>query len=267
VIDEQHLVNSIVEFPRDKWKAHRWSPATWSEQLRTYRSLRQARFDWGIDLHGHSKTALALRIAKPKKRLSVEPTDVLAKRLNPIITAGAPTEHTVELNHRVLSTFGKFALPERPIMPRLADRVVDPKLITISVGAGTGIKMWPAENWRQIGKMFLDQGFEVALLGGPDDPRVELPGSRDYVAKLPLAMTLDLVSRSVLHMAADTGTGHMAAAYGVPVVSIFGASNVDRFRPYTHKMRLLDGKGSPANVPVEDVISAANELLEATCAS
>ena len=71
VVDENRLVNSVAEFPRDKWKANRWSPATWREQLRAYAGLRKHKFDWGLDLQGHSKTALALRIAKPKRRLAV----------------------------------------------------------------------------------------------------------------------------------------------------------------------------------------------------
>ena len=143
----------------------------------------------------------------------------------------------------------------------------EPRLITISVGAGLAVKMWPTDRWQAVGAALLSRGFEIALLGGPDDPRVDLPGARDYVAKLPLAMTMSLVSRSVLHLAADTGTGHMAAAFGVPVVSIFGAENEAKFRPYTRLGRVLSGRGSTANVSVDQVLNAAEELLEASCVS
>ena len=45
------------------------------------------------------------------------------------------------------------------------------------------------------------QGFEVVLLGGPDDPRVDVPGARDLVAKIPLGETMEWVARSALHLA------------------------------------------------------------------
>ncbi len=268
VVEEGRLVTSIAEFPRDKWKANRWSPATWADQLRTYGALRKEKFDWGVDLNGHSKSALALRIAKPSKRIAVEPTDAFAKRLNPILSAGPEGEHTVEINHRALSTFDRFEIPKRPVMPGDDSIEGEPKLVTISVGAGSLQKMWPADRWQAVGSALISLGYEVALLGGPDDPKVDLPGARDYVAKLPLAMTMQLVSKSTLHLAADTGTGHMAAAFGVPVISIFGPTNAGKYRPFTDAGRVLQKGPTTADVSVEDVLSAArNFLTEERCAS
>ena len=70
VVDTERLVNETLLFPRDAWESKRWSPATWASQLRTYLGMRKRRYDIGIDLQGHAKTALCLRIAKPKKRIS-----------------------------------------------------------------------------------------------------------------------------------------------------------------------------------------------------
>ena len=264
VIDETRLVSSVAEFPRDKWKANRWSPSTWREQLSAYAGLRKHHFDWGLDLQGHSKTALALRIAKPKRRVAVGATDALAGRLNPMMPPCPEGTHTVDRNHIALQSFGEFTLPERPIMPDDAGTQRDPKLVTISVGAGSKAKMWVPERWSAVATGMLSRGYDVILLGGPDDPRLELPGATDLVAKIPLAETINWVARSAVHLAADTGTGHMAAAYGVPVVSVFGPSDERRFRPFTQMGRVLRGGPETQSVSVEQVLAAADELLALT---
>lgn len=265
MVDEERLVTSVVEFPRDKWKKNRWSPATWAEQLRTYARLRKHRFDWGLDLQGHSKTALALRIANPKRRLAVDATDFLAKQLSPLVgTVSTTVVHTVVRNHGALQEFGEFNLPVRPLMPGLGGARRDPKLVTISVGAGSVAKMWPVERWGAVASELMARGFEIALLGGPDDPRIEVPGARDGIDKLSLAETRNLVACSTLHLAADTGTGHMAAAYGVPVVSIFGPSDDRRFRPYTQLGRVLRSGPETQAVSVAQVMAAVEELLGQT---
>lgn len=259
VVNENELVTAVAEFPRDQWKARRWSPATWREQLTAYADLRKHQFDWGVDLQGHSKTALALRIAKPKRRIQVDATDVLAARLNPLMPPCPSGTHTVVRNHTALCTFSDFAMPDLPVMPSNAPH--EPKLVTISVGAGSAAKMWLPDRWAEVGRTLIERGWDVVLLGGPDDPRVRLPGARDLVAQIPLSETVSWVARSTLHLAADTGTGHMAAAYGVPVVSVFGPSDDAKFRPFTTNGRVLRSGTETEAITVANVLAAVDDLL------
>ncbi|HSI72120.1 MAG TPA: glycosyltransferase family 9 protein [Fimbriimonas sp.] len=268
VVDRHALASRVYEFPRDRWKKKRWSPHTWREQMLAYARLRQMNFDYGIDLQGHSKTALCLRIAKPAKRVQARATDSLAARLNPMI--GEPPEgmHTVEWNHKVLQTLGEFELPPHPIMPDPSAPEVwgpDPKLskrISISVSAGQADKSYPADQWRTVAEELLKQGHQVVFLGGPTDQPILLEGAEDYVGKLGLDKTMSIVATSDLHLAADTGTGHMAAAYGVPVVSVFGPTDYRSYRPYTTYSRVLREGSSTGDVKPEQILAAAHELLE-----
>ncbi|MHB8636432.1 MAG: glycosyltransferase family 9 protein [Fimbriimonadaceae bacterium] len=264
VVDDDALVSGIVEFPRDRWKANRWSPATWREQLRTYAGLRKHHFEWGVDLQGHSKTALALRIASPRRRIAVGATDILARRLNPQLSASPDGTHTVQRNHAALCSFGDFELPLRPFMPESTRLQRDPNLISISVGAGSKAKMWQPDRWSEVASEMVARGYDVALLGGPDDPRVVVPGARDCIATIPLRETMRWVARSALHLAADTGTGHMAAAYGVPVVSVFGPTDPRICRPYADDARVLRNGAETASVTVADVLTAIDGVLAAT---
>jgi ADP-heptose:LPS heptosyltransferase len=263
VIDRQTLCSRVYEFPRDRWKKRRWSPATWREQIAAYARLRRMRFDYGIDLQGHSKTALCLRIANPQRRVQARATDSLAARLNPMIGDPPAGMHTVEWNQKALQILGDFELPERPIMPDVerAER----GLISISVSAGKSDKAYPAELWGQVAQELQVQGYRIAFLGGPTDASILLEGTEDYVGKLGLERTMAVVAGSDLHLAADTGTGHMAAAYGVPVVSVFGPTNPDVYRPYrTNRTDCIVLKESErtADVKPAQVIRAAQELLD-----
>ncbi|CAN5436385.1 lipopolysaccharide heptosyltransferase II [soil metagenome] len=260
MVDRTHLVTQRIEFPRDKWKKARWSPRCWQEQLLKYARMRELKFDWGIDLQGHSKTALCLRLAFPKRRLSVAATDAFVRRLNPLMEAGPEGEHTVERNHRALSAFGEFTLPERPIMPDVPHEI-DRRLVTIAVSAGQADKAYPSERWAEMARILLAQGYRVAFLGGPTDQPPEVEGAEDHVGKLPLAETLAMVQASAVHLAGDTGTGHMAAAVGTPVVSVFGPTDPARFRPYTQHGIVLKRGGSTADVTLAEVEEAANRYL------
>jgi ADP-heptose:LPS heptosyltransferase len=261
VVDRRELCSRVIPFPRDRWKRKRWSPETWNEQVRLYISLRQLRFDFGIDLQGHSKTALLLRIANPRTRVAARATDGMARRLNPL--AGTPPDgmHTVEWNHQVLRTFGDFDLPERPIMP-CVEVERDPRLVTISVSAGQPAKAYPAEGWADVAAKLLAQGYRVAFLGGPTDAPIDVAGTESYVGSLPLDRTMGMVVGSRLHLAGDTGTGHMAAAYGVPVVSVFGPTDPAVYRPFTPHGVVLRESVRTADVSPQAVVSAALRLLE-----
>jgi ADP-heptose:LPS heptosyltransferase len=260
VIDRHRLVTQRHEFPRDKWKLRRWSPQTWRDQLSKFLRLRQLGFDYGFDFQGHSKTALCLYLARPRQRISGGGTDGLASRLNPIHPGRSPGDHTIEWNHHVLQSIGEFELPVRPILPAVhAER--ERNLITISVSAGHPSKTYPLERWREIARNLIEDGYRVSFLGGPSDPNIDLPGSEDLVGKLRLKDTLAQVGKSALHLAADTGTGHMAAALGTPVVSVFGPMDPSVYRPYTDQGTVLRVTADPASVPMESVLTAARSHL------
>lgn len=261
VVEVGSLVDTLAEFPRDRWKKSRWSPATWREQILAFVHLRRDRFDVGFDLQGHSKTALCLRIANPTRRVSARATDAFAARLNPPIGVRPDGMHTVDWYGTVLKSVDEYELPERPIMPRVEPKTSDRTIVTISVGAGQPDKAYPAEGFKRVACALMDDGMEVQFLGGPTDAPIIQSGAVDLVGKLPLGETMACVAQSAVHIAADTGTGHMAAAFGVPVVSIFGPKDPREFRPYTDRGVVLKEGSDPALVSAEAIVQAARGLL------
>ncbi len=263
VVDTQRLVSQLSVFPREQWKKKRGSPATMVDQIRTYLGLRKHKFEIAIDLQGHSKTALAARLSGAKTRLSARATDSLARRLNPVLPpAQAPGEHEIELYRRTLLQLGFDQSPESPIMPELREWDSTNRLITIQTGAGEEDKRVPISIWESVARTLLAQGSEVVALGGPHDPKLLVEGVTDRVGALTLAEAMAAIKASRVHLAGDTGSGHIAAALGVPVVSVFGRTDPAQFRPWTkHGIALREGP-TPGDTSPESIINAALKLME-----
>jgi ADP-heptose:LPS heptosyltransferase len=262
VVDNGRLTNLRHEFQRDEWKQGRWSPRVWRDQLARYTSLRRNRFDIGIDLQGHSKTALCLRLAAPTKRLAAYATDSLARSLNPLAAGQRGERHAIEWSLEVLNQIGDFGREVEFIMPELGPPPLSPTkpLATIAVGAGQARKSYPSKRWAEVARGLLDRGFSVAWLGGFGELAPEIEGTADLVGKLSLAESMAAIGASAVHMAADTGSGHIAAAYGVPVVSVFGPTNPAVFRPWTDQGIVLREGKDPGTIGPDQVLKAAEAL-------
>lgn len=264
VVDTDQMVSQLCVFPREKWKKKRGSPATLVDQMRTYLGLRKHRFDIAIDLQGHSKTALAARLSGAKTRLSARATDSLARMLNPVLSPPqAEGEHEIELYQRTLKLLGFDQWPDSPIMPELGGWESNKPLVTIQTGAGEEDKRVPISTWESVALALLNQGYEVVALGGPNDPKLPVDGVTDRVGTLSLREAMAAIKASQVHLAGDTGSGHIAAALGVPVVSVFGRTDPARFRPWTkHGIALREGSAT-GDTKVESIVNAARSLMEA----
>lgn len=259
VVDTKKLIDHVVEIPRKRWRGRGPSPQVLREQVAICNGLRKLKFDFGFDLQGHLKTALCLRFSFPRKRVAVRATDSFTKLLNPVPAEMPADIHWIDWHLKVMQTLGDFQVPDRPIMPLPPKK--NHNLVTISTSAGHPSKVYPAEKWQVVARGLQEDGFQIAFLGAEGDPKVKLGGSLDYVGKLSLAESMGLVAASELHLAGDTGTGHMAAAYDVPVVSVFGHMEPANFRPYTSRGVVLRNGSEASNVDELDVLTNARALL------
>jgi ADP-heptose:LPS heptosyltransferase len=268
VADTDKLLNLRSEAPWTAWKKSSNRARSLKEQVSYFLSLRKLKFDFGIDFQGHSKTALCLRIARPTRRIARRATDLLARCLNPIAPEPNARIHRVERHIEVLRTMGQFGDDATPILPALdTERATiqskvgsKSKLATITVGAGTDLKTVPIEHWRMVAQSLQESGFQVAFLGGPGDSAPEIPNTIDLAGKTTLAESMAAVSESDIHLCGDTGMGHVAAAYGIPVVSVFGDQPPELFRPYTDKGIVLREGTEARNVSPQRIIEAVAEL-------
>ena len=249
VLDTKTLIDLRYDIPWEVWKRERVGSLT---HIRHYLKLREHKFDIALDLQGHAKTAICLRLCGAKKRVSARAIDPIARILNPLAPGSAV--HTVERNLEALAAVFPGDADASPIMPQLSPISAPSNLITIAVGTGHPNKNYG--RWAEVSQLLLGRGYEVALLGGPGEHAPE-SGAQDLVGKLSLEETMAWIAASRVHIAADTGSGHIAAAYGTPVVSVFGWTRSEVYRPYTDRGVVLDAGKAMDGVSPERIVEAA----------
>jgi heptosyltransferase-2 len=107
------------------------------------------------------------------------------------------------------------------------------RLITLnSSGAFGGAKLWPIEHFAALARRIVDElDHDVLVMCGPDErqiARAVVQGSRRERVRSMADQPMDLgtakacLRRGRLMVSTDSGPRHVAAAFGVPVITLFG---------------------------------------------
>lgn len=151
-----------------------------------------------------------------------------------------------------------------------------PRYIGLAPGAGGPAKRWPLERFIALAGAVAAEGFVPVFLLGPQEshlaaavraacPEALLPEQAPAGAPAPgplLAMAL--AGRLAAAVANDAGAGHLLAAGGAPLVSLYGRTSAAKFAPAGGRARVLTarafgGRGVAA-IPVAAVHRAVREL-------
>jgi len=125
------------------------------------------------------------------------------------------------------------------------------RYIVLNTGGSWESKRWPSENFISLVRLFLENSSYNIVLSGSSNDRVRNERIRAGVrAKLrnkesnrvwnaagrtSILELLALVARAELVVSGDTGPAHVAALAGTPVISLFGPSDENMYRPYNFK--------------------------------
>ncbi len=108
-------------------------------------------------------------------------------------------------------------------------------------------KKWPWEHFAELAMLLHAEGHEVVLLGsglereeGRRIARAAAIPVEDMSGRLDFTGLLDAVAGCDLVVGNDTGTQHLAAACGVPTVTLFGPTDPRKWNPLTSSAVFLD---------------------------
>lgn len=118
-------------------------------------------------------------------------------------------------------------------------------------------KTWPAERFLEVADQ-LASGLDVVFLFGPGDDS-QLFRRFECLAGAPLEDTMSLLSGASLFLGNDSGPAHMAAAFGVPVVVVFGPSDPVIWAPWRTPAETLAAPDI-SSISVADVSGALEKL-------
>lgn len=127
-------------------------------------------------------------------------------------------------------------------------------------------KRWSAERYGQLGKILAERGYDIVIIGGPQESALarqiqrEVGQARDLTGRTDFAKVAMLGAKAALVVGNDTGPLHLAAAAGAPTVVLFSsASDPQLAAPRGHVTVLRSG--NLADLSVAEVLQAANALL------
>ncbi len=198
--------------------------------------LRPGRVDLAVNLHGNGPESRAVIDALAARR-------VIAHRVaghdDPAAPAWVDGMHERERWARLVRAFG---IPAHADDLGLLRPLVEPTATgatVVHVGAFYGARQWPVERFGAVARALAARGHEVRLTGSAAErERAEaaagaagLPRSTVLAGELDLAGFAAVICDAALVVTADTGAAHLASAYGVPSVVIFGPAPPEEWGP------------------------------------
>ncbi|MBA3051816.1 MAG: glycosyltransferase family 9 protein [Candidatus Omnitrophota bacterium] len=218
--------------------------------------LRKEKYDIALVVHRSFRSALMTRLAGIKKRVGfdISPGSFFFTEKVKYEQASHEIERNLSLARRAGfdSWDGKWNMPfdedfeEAEFgVPQSASRAEKP-LAVISPFSNWGTKRWPAEYWIKLIDL-LGRDFRVAAAGAPGDVegwggiKKAVDGEvMDFVGETDFLELASLVKNAQLLITGDSAPLHLASAYGVPTVAIFGPTvPAFGFGPFRQKNIIL----------------------------
>jgi len=128
-------------------------------------------------------------------------------------------------------------------------------LVVLVPGTIWETKHWTIDGFAGVARQFLHDGFAVAVAGTKRDQQrcrqiaAAAPGACDLSGKTTPAELAALIRRAEVAVTNDSGSMHVAASLGKPMVSVFGPTNPVHIGPYQRPESVIrvDLPCSPCN--------------------
>lgn len=121
-------------------------------------------------------------------------------------------------------------------------------------------KTWGAENFLALARRVdRDLGLEPLFIAGAQEdlsPFAEYPCFQGA----PLEEVKALISGAALFIGNDSGPAHIAAAFGRPVVVLWGASDLENWRPWRTENAVLTGASGIESIGVSEALAAIESV-------
>ena len=229
-------------------------------RIRIGRELKAKRYDQAILLTNSFKSAITPFFAGIPQRTGfkgelrygllndIRPLDkaMLPKTVDRFIALGMEPG---EPNPSVVPEPALVTSREQALaaLERLGHAAPQSPVLALCPGAEYGpAKRWPAEYFAETAQWALNQGWEVWLFGSGKDVEVtqqigRLTGNRclDLGGKTALGEAIDLMALARAVITNDSGLMHVAAALGLPQLSLFGSSDPHHTPPMSTKADIL----------------------------
>lgn len=127
--------------------------------------------------------------------------------------------------------------------------------------ASAADKTWASSNFLAVADRIQRHfGLEPIFVAGPGENLAAFSRHR-CLTGVNLEEIKSLLASASLFIGNDSGPAHMAAAFGLPVVVLFGSSDPDIWHPWRTESMVLTGPAGIQSIGVTQVLQASEALL------
>jgi ADP-heptose:LPS heptosyltransferase len=294
---DQGFVDELIPVPVpwlvdvSVWKKYSPFSLNWPKFLWQLRQLSNRNFDLAFSGgRGDIRYSLALWFTGAKRRVGYGYAGG-GFLLTDVVVPDLTRPHQTELALQLLEYLGIPIIRDGQLVnlsPK--DEVFSLKFLTehgigmddlvvgVHPGSRVPTRQWGEERFREVVKQLTEQhGAKVVWFAEPNS-LPDQTSSRNFVSiSLPLREFLAVLSRCRFLVCNESGPMHLAAAVGVPVVSIFGSGFPEWYRPLGEAHRIVIRRDMWCRpcadrcifkepyclrlIPVEEVMQAVEDAL------
>jgi heptosyltransferase-2 len=259
VLQGQELVDEIISV-NVPWAQHmsRWRKylsSAWIEYVQCIAKLRGRRFDLGFTVRADVRDNFLLWVGNVGRRVGYG-YGYGGSLLTDVVEPDLSRPHYCDRWLRLLEYLNKCILFRQPELKLGQEQKVFAKTFLEARGLGNGdivigfhagarnsVRQWGNERFLELAKK-LKSAFPVKILWFQDPGVAEPPRDAEIVpVALPLDEFLPVLSECDLLVCNDTGPMHLATAYGIPVVAVFGPGMADWWGPRSAGSRVVAHDG------------------------
>ena len=234
-----------------------------------WRHLLFRHYDVCLDFTGTDRSALFAILSKASRRVTFEWVQRSRFRhvfYNEFIASSVRDNHTIDHSMHLLRALNLPIRKEPPIIlhlpewaPRKARQLLDEAEVTgpfILVHPGTARpeKYWPADRWAEVIEWCEAHLQMPCVLSGSQDGHEQshiaaikracpAVAGRDLSGRLDLLTLATLARSAALVLTVDSAPMHLAGAFGVPQVALFGPTNPFHWRPRHERAIIIQSHG------------------------
>ena len=230
---------------------------------RHLRAVRERRFDLTLDLQGLTKSATVAYASGAKLRFGYHWLREIARMVEKPIPHRPESLHIVDQYLDVARFLGApCAGPIFPFHIPAEDRCAVEKMLcaegigydmpftALNPASARTNKQWGAGRYAALSDaLYRKHGLPSVLVTADTRVAAEVMAAVQYplislAGRTNLKQLAYVLQRSAVHVCGDTGSGHLAAALGRPVVSIIGPTDPERVCPYGQRANTLSRRES-----------------------
>jgi len=243
MLEGHPMVRRLLVINKDQWKNIRKVKETLSEAKALLKELREEAYDMVIDLQGLLRSGIIAQATRSPLRVGFKEAREGSNLFYTHKIKGGRDIHAVDRYLKIANALGcdmedmRFPMPlikESENVTRLRQEIG--RYAVIVPGARWKTKRWLPERFGRTASML---STKTIIVGSPSDSEISRIIEKESGGKaISMAGRTDLkelisIIRNASYMISnDSGPMHIAAAFKIPVVAIFGPTNPLRTGPY-----------------------------------